>query len=121
MSRLLAALKSTKQKVVFRDKGICANAKYYVEKMTRNLGDGLCQEACDYAEHQMRVLMRRWPKCADEYGNFPIEGRWAEYELRAAKDELWSDPLRLELLDWVIEELENEFRKPPAESAKTGS
>ena len=108
MSRLLAALKSTKQHVVFRDKGICANAKYYIHKMTRNLGDGLCQEACDYAEHQMRMLMRRWPKCADEYGNFPIEGSWAEYELRAAKDELWSDPLRLELLDWCIKELENE-------------
>ena len=111
MSRLLAALKSTKQCIVFRDGGICANARHYVYIMTRHLGDGLCQEACDYAEHQMRMLMRRWPKCADEYGNFPIEGRWAEYELQAAKDELWSDPLRLELLDWCIKELENEPRK----------
>ena len=107
MSRLLTALKSTKQHIVFRDRGICANAQHYIKEMTKNLGDGLCQEACDYAERQMRMLMRRWPKCEDEYGNLPIEGSWTGYQQKAEEDKLWSDPLRLELLDWCIKELEN--------------
>lgn len=113
MNRLLVALRKTEEKVVLNNKGICGNVQYYIHEMTKPLGGGLCEAAANSAEHQMRKLMQKWPKCADEYGNFPIEGRWAGYETDAALGKLWENPLRHELLDWMIKELENEENVRP--------
>ena len=107
MNLLLVALKKTREKVAINNKGICGNVQYYIHEITKHLGGNLCQEKLDNASYLTHKLIQRWPKCADQQGIFPIEKQWAEYELRAAKDELWSDPLRLELLDWCIKELEN--------------
>lgn len=108
MNRLLTALKKTKEKVALNNKGICGNVKYYIHEITAGLGHCIQHSASDDASCQLRNLMLKWPKCADRYGDFPIEGRWAGYETEATLGKLWENPLRLELLDWLIKELENE-------------
>ena len=66
-------------------------------------------------------MMCMWPGRIGNDPRYPVEGSCEKYIVSMLDGTLWKNARRYELLDWMIKELENEFRKPPAESTETGS
>lgn len=71
---------------------------------------GICgnvADICGYystAVRQLEALLVTWPDRASD-DRFPVEGCLFEYAL---DDNKWQNPRRIALLDWLIEQLEQE-------------
>ena len=80
--------------------GICWN----IDRMTKHLR----------LEPEMRKLVRdrfveiagEWPATKDKRGTYPVEGDFQVYDAHQRTHILWSNPRRLELLEWAIQKAE---------------
>lgn len=100
--RIIAAMKDLRAAVpelqvggcapFFQSAGICFNV--------------LCQLPVDDCLDEMYALMERWPGASDDE-DFPVGGD-CEYYQEVEDGTLWQNPARLELLDWLIDQLEGE-------------
>jgi len=95
---LLTALMSIRDNgAVVRDEGICHNIKLLLLGANRKY----LLHSMDYL-HQ---LMMEWPKKFSWL--FPVGGI-IEYDKDNFNNTMWTNPKRIELLNWLIMRLENE-------------
>lgn len=95
---LLAALLFVREKPKMQKHGICTHVYRYMA------GKGSKQR--DYVELLLQYYIEQWPIVLEE-ANLewsPIPFFWEE----SAKGTLWANPLRHELLNWLIERVEED-------------
>lgn len=115
---LLHILKKIRDTQQARTYGICGEVikrlkKYYM------VGRGFSDKGPNYSERcdaVVRVqtalyrLMVRWPEgFYSEDDRYPVEGNGRRFEVALEAGELWSNPRRITLLNWLIKELENGY------------
>lgn len=89
---------------IHRHVGICSN----VREVLKRIGGpeiNLYGSAVMYRMHQM---FETWPRAAvPNAWHYPVCGR-KEYDMESWVGTLWTNPRRIELLNWLIVQLENE-------------
>lgn len=79
--------------------GICCNVMDFLG----NTGELDDDEDFDEADSLLQHTIEKWPDAHGEASCYPVGGI-DEYE---NKENLWRNPRRIELLDWLIGEFEN--------------
>lgn len=84
----------------YREVGICYNAKAYFYSHIPSV------TLCDDIGLLLDKMVKKWPKSLDDL--FPVEGEGVLYSSNADKwdPETTAGQRRLELLDWLIENLQ---------------
>lgn len=76
---------------------------------------GICGNVIDLANvkecKKLDILFLRWPRNKGRTNmmrtSYPVEGHGVGYKRSVEAGELWDNPRRHELLNWLIKELEN--------------
>ena len=113
---LLHILKKIRDTQQARTYGICGEVQKRLKKYYM-VGRGFSdkgphyQERCDAVarvQTTMYKLMVQWPnRRISEDDRYPVEGDGRRFEVAMEAGELWSNPRRIALLNWLIKELEN--------------
>ena len=78
--------------------GLCWN----VGQMTKHLGPKMCKLVHD----KFVEMAGEWPATKDKHGTYPVEGDSRVYDAHQRAHILWSNPRRLELLEWATQKAE---------------
>lgn len=101
MKMLLAALKRIRDKGPTNDDyGICGNVRVLVPRKMR-----------DDIQNRLSCLISRWPQLNCCTITFPVEGYATPYHASRKAKTLWKNPRRIYLLNYLIQELENELAR----------
>lgn len=110
---ILKKVRDTQQK---REYGICGEVQKRLKKYYM-VGRGFSDKGPDYPKRCNAVvreqgilgqLMLKWPDgLHSEDNRYPVEGNGRRFEVAMEAGELWSNPRRIALLNWLIKELEN--------------
>lgn len=98
---MLAALKRIRDKGPTTDEcGICGNVRVLVPRKMR-----------DAIQERLSCLIARWPQLNCCAIVFPVEGYATPYHASGKAKTLWKNPRRIYLLNYLIQELENELAR----------
>lgn len=101
MKMLLAALKRIRDNgPTTDDYGICGNVRILVPRKMR-----------DDIQEKVTQLIQRWPQAEKNSLMFPVEGYATPYHASRRAKTLWKNPRRIYLLNYLIQELENELAR----------
>ena len=105
-SLLLKALKQVREDAGKGTSGICGEVFKRLKEYCM-VNDNY-EAAVEATMHELQAIMNKWPggrrRLDDRY---PVEGSGYKYTVALIEQKLWSNPRRIALLNWLIEELEN--------------
>lgn len=108
-SLLLKALKQVREDAGKGTSGICGEVFKWLKEYCM---DEERHSVIEATMRELQAMMNKWPgggrRLDDRY---PVEGSGYKYTIALIEQKLWSNPRRLDLLNWLIKELENEPRK----------
>lgn len=86
--------------------GICKNVADFVR--ASNIDYELKAATLQEVVNELDALIEKWPDKAREKGksfsHYPVEGNYRVYDTDQARGELWENPRRIALLDWLLEQ-----------------
>lgn len=63
------------------------------------------EEAASVTRQLLSLMMRDWPDRVEGHACYPVNGSCAAFSREDAKGKIWENPLRFQLLDWLIDQL----------------
>lgn len=86
--------------------GICKNVTDYIR--AANIDFELKAATMQEIVKELDALLDKWPDKAVEksqrYAVYPVEGDYRIYDRDQALGQLWENPRRIALLDWLMEQ-----------------
>ena len=124
MKILLKALKHVKEDTGQRTSGICGEVfKWLKEYCMVNEGENYAERhaAVEATMRELEATMNEWPRGGRRLDHrYPVEGGYYPFMAELMKGTLWNNPLRHELLDWLIKELENDAKPDSQHGSSSG-